>query len=379
MIKTPASIEQKLEQRKLDTSFRSLTTQSDLIDFSSNDYLGFSRSSTLFDQTHAFLIKNKIKHNGSTGSRLLTGNHSLYEKAEKLLAQFHQSDAALIYNSGYDANIGLLSSVPQRGDFIFYDEYIHASIRDGIRLSNAKAYKFLHNDIADLKRQISKIERTSAAIYIVTESIFSMDGDAPDLKELVDLAQLIQAHLIIDEAHATGVIGNHGVGLVQKLKLEDRIFARVHTFGKGLGCHGAVVLGAAKLKEYLINFSRSFIYTTGLAPHSLAAILMSYQHLEKTDAVNKLNENIAYFNTQIHLLGLEFSFIKSDSSIHCCIIEGNKKVKAISQELVKAGFDVKAILPPTVPKNKERLRFCLHSFNTFAEISSVLQLLKSML
>ena len=375
----PDSIIKKLNQRKQDASFRTLTPPSTLIDFSSNDYLGFSRSSSLYEQTNEYLSKHNIKLNGSTGSRLLSGNHTLFEQVENLLTQFHQTESALIFNSGYDANLGLLSSVPQRGDLIFYDEYIHASIRDGIRLSNAKAYKYKHNNLADLDKNIEKLKTPDSNIYIITKSIFSMDGDTPDLRKVIEISQKYKSYLIVDEAHATGVIGKKGVGLVQELNLQEQVFARVQTFGKGIGCHGAAILGSSKLKDYLINFSRPFIYSTALPPHTLANILLAYQRLETNKDIQKLNQNIQYFKTQVIQNQLEHLFISSNSSIHCCIIEGNKKVKQISKKLNLAGYNVKAILHPTVPKNQERLRFCLHSFNTFAEIEAVLFSLRKIL
>jgi 8-amino-7-oxononanoate synthase len=165
----------------------------------------------------------------------------MIEEVEKQIAVFHQSETALLFNSGYDANIGLLSSVPQKGDTILYDQLCHASIRDGIRLSFANAFSFAHNDLVDLQK---KMEHATGTLFIVTESVFSMDGDLCPLAELVNIAQKNKAHLIIDEAHATGVIGEKGEGLVQQLQMQDHVFARVHTFGKACGCHGAVVLGS---------------------------------------------------------------------------------------------------------------------------------------
>ena len=164
--------------------------------------------------------------NGATGSRLLSGNHSIYKAIEEQIAHFHQSQSALIFNSGYDANLGFFSAVPQKGDFILYDSLCHASIRDGIQLSHAKAYKYNHNDFEDLEHLILKFKTLQTTIYIVTESVFSMDGDTPNLEELVALSQKHQTYLIIDEAHALGVYGNKGQGLVQDLNLQDQVFAR---------------------------------------------------------------------------------------------------------------------------------------------------------
>ncbi|WP_064966485.1 aminotransferase class I/II-fold pyridoxal phosphate-dependent enzyme [Tenacibaculum ovolyticum] len=359
----------KLQQRKENQSLRILGEKNTLIDFSSNDYLGFANSEIIFNKSHQYLTENNFKQNGATGSRLLSGNHSLYDNIEKELCQFHNSEAALIFNSGYDANIGFFSSVPQRGDVILYDEFIHASIRDGIQLSNAKSFKFQHNNTEDLENKILKqIKNSNSDIYIATESVFSMDGDSPDLTAISLIAKKHKAYLIIDEAHAIGIFNQ---GLVQKLHLEKAVFAQIITFGKALGCHGAVILGTDELKQYLINFSRSFIYTTGLSPHSLATIKFAYLELSKSKSKKSLEKNISFFKQEINRLQL--NFIKSNSAIHCCVIPGNEKVKEIANQLKKKGFDVKPILSPTVNKNEERLRFCLHSYNSYKEITSVLE------
>lgn len=370
-------LKQKLDNRIKNNSLRLLTDSNGLIDFSSNDYLGFASSKTIFEGAHRLLVKKIMQKNGATGSRLLSGNHKLYVETEKMLADFHNAQEALIFNSGYDANLGFFSAVPQRGDVIFYDELIHASIRDGMHMSNAKSYKFKHNDIENLKFQVERNRNASSdqEIYIVTESVFSMDGDCADLKSLIAFCQKYNCHLIVDEAHATGAFGDYGVGLLQKLGLEDRVFARINTFGKALGCHGAVILGSKDLKTYLVNFCRSFIYTTGLPPHSIATIKMAYEELKCTPEIEKLIENITFFTQELESKHLTSRFIKSNSAIHCCIISGNENVKKVANQIQEKGFDVKPILSPTVPQGKERLRFCLHSYNSKEEISEVLELL----
>ena len=370
----PKKLIRKISSRKEDTSLRSLGRETHLIDFSSNDYLGYAKSGLIFDKTHQFLIDKNIKQNGATGSRLLSGNHKLYISVEKKIAEIHNTQTALIFNSGYDANIGFFSSIPQRGDIILYDEFIHASIRDGVQLSNAKTYKFKHNDIENLKNKILSVRAESrtqdSEIYVVTESVFSMDGDSPDLIALVETCKKYNVYLIIDEAHAVGVFNK---GLVEKLNLENNVFARIITFGKALGCHGAVILGSNELKQYLINFARSFIYTTGLSPHSLATVHCVYDDLGSSTGIEnskKLHRNIQHFISETKRLNLKF--INSDSAIHCCVIPSNEKVKSVAKNLKEKGFDVKPILSPTVTKGEERLRFCLHSYNSRLEITNVL-------
>lgn len=379
MQKLPNNLAKKIKKRKLDKSFRILDTSSVLIDFTSNDYLGFSQNENLFAKTFQLLLTENIAQNGASGSRLLSGNHKLYESLEPLLANFYKADAALVFNSGYDANMGFFSAVPQRGDCIFYDEFIHASIREGIRMSNAKGYHFSHNDIESLKEKI-EINTSQLGeegnIYVVTESVFSMDGDTPDLKALAAFTNTNNYHLIVDEAHAVGTHGTNGNGIIPELKLEKKVFARIITFGKAYGCHGAAILGSNELRDYLINFAKSFIYSTALTPHTLATIITAHTFYKELgiEEVKRLKENIVYFKKELKTQGLQAYFIESDTAIQSCIIKGIGKAKTLAEKLTEKGFGVKAILSPTVPEGQERLRFCIHSYNSEEELGLVLKL-----
>jgi 8-amino-7-oxononanoate synthase len=314
-----------------------------------------------------------LKH-GSGGSRLLSGNYSLIEETEQFIADFHEAEAGLIFNSGYDANVGLLSCVPQKGDIILYDNLIHASVRDGIRLSFAQSFSFLHNDLIDLE---NKLKFDGNNIFVVTESVFSMDGDIPPLKEIVHLCEKYNARLIVDEAHATGVIGKKGEGLIQHLQIQNSCFARVHTFGKACGVHGAIVLGSNKLRSYLINFARPFIYSTALPETTIAVIKVSYQTfpllITEREHLNKL---IIYFQEQIcnfHIQGIQVQH--SSTPIQIVIIHGNKEAKAMAERLQKNNLDIRAILYPSVPKGSERLRIVFHSFNTFNDVDTLVNII----
>ena len=379
MQELPGKLREKLNNRKDSNSLRKLVIHEDMVDLVSNDYLGFARAEDLYKQSNKFLEDQQVLKTGSTGSRLLSGNNRLLEVAEEQVAQFHNSESALIFNSGYDANLGFFASVPVRGDLILFDEYAHASIRDGISMSQAKSYKFRHNDLSHLKELIERhkiqIKDQKGIIYVVTESVFSMDGDSPDLVSLVKMCGDYDCMLIIDEAHAAGIFGPNGGGLITQYQLESKVFARIVTFGKALGVHGAAVLGSAELKEYLINFARSLIYTTALSPHSSASIMMAYKRLVSKDGMkarSQLIDNISYFQSKLRSYGLEKSFISSKSAIQSCIIPGNTTVKKISQAIQAKGYDVRPILYPTVPKSGERLRFSIHAFNTKEEIDEVL-------
>jgi 8-amino-7-oxononanoate synthase len=358
-------LRKKLQERIDNRSLRTLRLPGGLVDFCSNDYLGIVKNNRL----DAAMGAGPFKH-GSTGSRLLSGNYALAEETEAMIARFHEAEAALLFNSGYDANLGLLSSVPQKGDTILYDQLSHASIRDGIRLSFAQSFSFAHNDLPDLEKKLSL---ASGTVFIVTESVFSMDGDLCPLHELVAIAEKYQAHLLIDEAHATGVLGEQGEGLVQQLGLSKKIFARIHTFGKACGCHGAVVLGSDQLRNYLINFARSFVYTTALPEQAAAAIRACYAVFPSMQAErDKLGRLINQFQSA----PIAYEKLVSSTPIQAVVIGGNEETKALARKLQAAGLDIRPILYPTVPKGKERLRIVLHAFNTAAEIELLTDLLK---
>lgn len=371
-----------MERRKEDDTLRSLSSFDGSIDFLSNDYLGFATDEHLFSKTFQLLLKEGIASNGSTGSRLLSGNHTLYGRLEADLTTFYKTEATLVFNSGYDANMGFFSAVPQRGDFIFYDEYIHASIREGIRMSNAKGYSFLHNNLANLEQRIQTItakteDGEQGEIYVVTESVFSMDGDSPNLTDLVKITTKNGYHLVVDEAHAVGIFGTNGEGMVPAMGLEKDVFARTVTFGKAFGCHGAAILGSTALKEYLVNFAKSLIYTTALPPHTLATMITAHSYFRESglEHTKKLKENIGFFNVQLIAHKLSSHFIVNETPIQSCRVPGAKKAKSVSQKLRDKGFNVKAICAPTVPEGKERLRFCIHSYNSKEEIGLLMNLL----
>jgi len=372
-MKLPSKLISKLKSRENSNSLRQLESSTDGIDFFSNDYLGLAKSTLIFDEAHSLTSRINDLKNGATGSRLISGNHNVHVELESYLATIHQTESALLYNSGYDANIGFFSAVPQRNDVVFYDKQIHASIRDGICLSNAKSISFKHNDLIDLEKKLNRTTQVEE-IYIVTESVFSMDGDTPNLVELIKLANQYNCKLIVDEAHALGVFG---LGITQEANLENAFFARIVTFGKGLGCHGAVILCKNDLKSYLINFSRSFIYTTALPIHAIATIKSAYTTLLSSTTENDLlKENIIFFKSYCKTLHINHYFTNSDSAIQSCIVNETNKVKQVATKIINAGFNVKAILHPTVPINEERIRFCIHSFNTKVEIKQLLVTLR---
>jgi 8-amino-7-oxononanoate synthase len=358
-------IKSKLDERTSSGIYRALKPESNLIDFCSNDYLGFARSSALRKSISREISSYPHNLNGSTGSRLISGNLIYTENLEQQIAAFHKSEAGLLFNSGYDANVGLFSSLPQKGDTIIHDELIHASIIDGARLSHANRYTFRHNDLDSLE---AKLKQAKGICYVIIESIYSMDGDTPPIIDILQLTEQYNAHLIIDEAHAVGLYPS---GLVTHLNLQDRVFGRIVTFGKALGCHGAIVLGSDLLRQYLVNFARSFIYTTAASFHQLASIKMAYELLENADDdIIQLKNNISLFKQGIGP-NPAYRLLNSDSSIQCLLLNSNTKAKQAAAHLQNAGFDVRAILSPTVQQGTERIRICIHSFNTTAGISQL--------
>ena len=277
-----SALERALQSRRERSLLRSLTVvPPDHVDFASNDYLGLARDPELKRRVINALASGL--HDaplGSTGSRLLTGHCTLAADLEEFLAAFHEAPSALLFNSGFDANLSIISAVPQPGDALVYDELVHNSVHQGIalsRVSPSARRAFAHNDANDLARVLGELRKeqvgnAARSIVVVVESVYSMDGHLAPLKEFCDICASFNASLIVDEAHGTGVLGAGGRGLVSALGLADRVFARVHTFGKAVGSHGAVVVGPSVLREYLMNYARPFIYSTALPMHSLLAI-----------------------------------------------------------------------------------------------------------
>jgi 8-amino-7-oxononanoate synthase len=355
-------IRNRLNDREAAGTLRTLKPENTLVDFCSNDYLGFARSITLKNSIVNECARYPKSLNGSTGSRLLSGNLSYAEDLEQQIANFHQAEAGLIFNSGYDANVGIFSSLPQKGDTIICDELIHASIIDGARLSHANRYTFRHNNLESLE---GKLKQAKGNCYVVIESIYSMDGDTPSILEILQLAEQYGASLIVDEAHAVGL---YPAGLIAELGLQNRVFARVVTFGKALGCHGAIVLGSSLLRQYLINFARSFVYTTAASFHQLASVKMAYELLGNAEKeIATLHQNITFFKQGV-VPNSKFPLLKSNSAIQCIVLNNNQKAKQAAQQLRDAGLDVRPILSPTVAEGTERVRICLHSFNRAQKI-----------
>jgi 8-amino-7-oxononanoate synthase len=351
-----------LKQLRDQGRYRSLTRPAG-IDFSSNDYLGYSK--------RAGSASGGFARSG-TASRLLRGHHPIWDEVESQLAVWHRTEAALMMTSGYAANEGLLSTIMAAGDLAFSDQFNHASIIDGLRLSKAEKIIFPHNDVNQLEalmRQQMATRPAQQAWFIITESLFGMEGDRAPLRELADLAERYRAHLIVDEAHATGCFGPSGSGLVDALGLRGRVLASVHTGGKALAVPGAYIAGSRLLKETLVNRCRHLIFTTALPPQIGAWWLDAMQAVSQDDESRRaLHERTRFFRTE--LANRKIAAGGTDYIV-TIVIGADVAVVKIALKLQATGFDIRAIRPPTVPPGTARLRISIHADHETAMLRDV--------
>lgn len=366
MLKNINRLQEVLSKRKEEGILRTLKPKAEGIDFYSNDYLGLAKSKGLQK-----IILEKINGNpqllsGSTGSRLISGNSNVAESTESFIAEKHKFQASLLFPSGYNANLALFSTLPTRHDMIIVDEQIHRSVHDACKMSTARKLKFRHNESEHLESILRKQE---GHCYIAIESLYSMEGDFAPIREIAELAKKYGADLMVDEAHAFGVFGN---GLVNKYGLEDQVIANVITYGKALGAHGAAILCNDMIKSYLVNFASPFIYTTSAQDFQWMRIKEGYDFLKNHKELPiQLQENIRIFRS------LELQSPSSKTSpVQAIIIPDNQKLKSLQKLLSDEGFLTYAIYSPTVKEGTERLRICLHSFNTETEIIKLTEIIK---
>ncbi|NIA08682.1 MAG: 8-amino-7-oxononanoate synthase [Nitrospiraceae bacterium] len=330
-----------------------------LFDFSSNDYLGLSNHPKIKNAS-----QEAIRELGtsSSGSRLLSGDLDIHHLLEERTARFKGKEAALVFNSGYQANLGIISSVCKRGDVIFCDRLSHASILDGIILSRAQLFRFGHNDLDSLEYLLRRERHRFRNSFIITETVFSMDGDIAPLKEIVDLKDRYGSIIMVDEAHATGIFGETGAGIAEEMGLTDQIDLIMGTFSKALGSFGAYVACSNKMKEYLINTSRGFIYSTALPPAVIAANIASLEIIRDEPFRRKaLLENAAYFRGQLRGHGFE---TRGSSQIVPFIVGDARETVHLSDRLRERDYWVSPIRPPTVGAGESRLRLSLTYHHT---------------
>lgn len=316
-----------------------------LLNLSSNNYLNFADNKKI---TEEFLDFAGDKYSfGSASARLLTGTLPVYNELEELLSGLYKKDAALLYNSGYHANVGISSALNQKGDVIFSDKLNHASIIDGMRLSDGKFFRFPHNDMEALEKLLIRERKNYKNAFIITESVFSMDGDIEDLKTIVELKKKYDCNVIVDEAHAFGIFGEKGLGVCEQLGILDDIDLIVGTFGKAIGSMGAFVVGSKVLIDFLINKSRSFIFSTAIAPINIA--------FTKWVIENKLSSTLL---KRKKMLEIARNF-GSQSHIIPVVVGENKDTVDLCEVLFHNGYFTLPIRPPTVPVGTSRLRLSL--------------------
>jgi len=365
----------EIERLKATNSYRTLRPASGL-DFTSNDYLGLAAHPALREAAKKALDEYGVV--GVGGSRLLRGHHPLHEALETHAANFFACEKALYFGSGYLANLALFSTLCGRRDAVIFDETIHASMKEGIHASPAERYRAKHNSISSFEKNLKKArEADCQSVWIAVESLYSMDGDFAPLQELVALARTYDAELIIDEAHATGIFGKTGLGLSEELDLDlSGVNAiAVHTCGKALGVAGALVCGPASIIDFLVNKARPFIYSTAPPPMLAASLIRALDLIdEEPERRATLFARIAYANEKLKAVAGN-ALCSSGSHILPIILGEEEKALKIASELQGAGFDVRAIRPPTVPQGTSRLRIsinAMHSENNIADLSIAL-------
>ncbi len=340
------------------------------IDLSSNDYLGLAGDSRL-KSAIAEAVAHAMKV-GATGSRLLSGNSREWEGLERDFADFAGTEAALYFGSGYAANLGLLTSVLKPSDIVFSDALNHASLIDGIRLSGARRVIYPHTDVQFLENALLEHANGPGSKLIVTESIFSMEGDVAPLDALLALARKYEADVVLDEAHATGVCGPQGRGIAAKSECEREILAVVHTCGKALASCGAFVCGSAMLKEYLVNRARTFIFSTAIPPYVAGQIRAAVAIARSADVERHHLARIASLLRE-ELAAHGFDCGASTTHIVPVMLDTNEMALHAAGELQRHGFGVKAIRPPTVPEGTARIRLSLTSGITAEEIHRLVE------
>jgi 8-amino-7-oxononanoate synthase len=346
---------------------RSSIKADSVIDFTSNDYLGLARNAQLRIRLSTY-FRPGISLSAS-GSRLLRGNYPEHEALESRFAKFVGAESSLMLNSGYDANFALLTTLPTRHDTLILDRFVHASIKEGAHASLAQKFTFEHNSVESLRIVADRL-LTDGNVYVVVESIYSVDGDEAPLTEIATLCEERGYQLIVDEAHATGVVKRSGRGLVEELGLRSKVFATVHTCGKALGAAGALVASSTVVKEYLINKARPFIYTTALPPVIPWQIIGALDYLEaRPDLLDQLQRNADYVRERLTGTLKRWQVIFGQSPIVAVVIGDDPEAVTAAAFLQESKLDVRAVRPPTVPDGTSRLRIVVHADHVTHELT----------
>lgn len=344
-----------------------------VLNFCSNDYLGLANDARI---KRAALEAVEEYGFGSGASRLVCGNMLPHEKLEEELAEFKNVESALVFSSGYMANTGIIPALMDRHSFVLSDRLNHASITDGIILSRAKLMRYPHADMQFLRDMLKSLPAGRPKM-IVTDTVFSMDGDRAPLKEIVALACRYEAMVMVDEAHAFGVLGKHGGGLAQELELGDQVDIQMGTLSKAAGCFGAYACGKKVLRDYLINKSRSFIYTTAMPPALAQAARAALKIIHQEDQLrHQLQDNANFLRTSLKEMG--FDTMDSSTPIIPILVKDPSQAKEMSQRLLEQGIFVQAIRPPTVPMGTSRLRLTVTAVHIKEDLQQLLNALRKL-
>lgn len=361
----------KLEDLKVKGLYRTrrIIDNKNIINFCSNDYLGLSQHESVIA---AFKNAADIYGVGSGSAHLICGHSKAHHALEEELAEFTRRERALLFSTGYMANVGTINALVENGDFVFEDKLNHASLLDGGLSSNGNFKRYPHADLEQLEKLLQK---TNGKKWIVTDGVFSMDGDVAPLRDLANLAQKQNALLMVDDAHGFGVLGKTGGGLIEALNLtQNEVPILMGTLGKAFGTFGAFVAGSETLIESLIQFARTYVYTTALPPAVAQATRESLKILiSETWRREKLRALISEFKTGAAQLNLPL--MRSDSPIQPLLIGDSFRATHMSEQLLNAGFLVSAIRPPTVPKGKARLRITFSALHEFEDVARLLETL----
>jgi len=348
-------MEREISALQDESQFRTLQIPSG-INLCSNDYLGLATDPRLKQATLEAVAR--VSAIGSTGSRLMSGNSSEWQQAESEFAEFAGTEAALYFGSGFAANTGLLGAILKHGDIVYSDKLNHASLIDGIRLSRAKKVIYPHCDLEALENSLREHANAPGARLIVTESIFSMEGDIAPIEQLLRLARDFRAELIVDEAHATGIYGMHGQGVAAELGCQRELLATIHTCGKALASAGGFVCGSSTLKNYLVNRARTFVFSTAMPPY-LAGQIRAALHLARDADADRAHLRVIGEILRGELAAVGLSFGTSCTQIVPILLGTNERALHIAGEFQKNGYAVKAIRPPTVSVGTSRIRVSL--------------------
>lgn len=341
-----------------------------LINFASNDYLGLANDPRL---KQAAIAAIQAWGTGSTGSRLLSGHRSLHSQLETAIADWKQTEAALVFSSGYLANLGTITALVGQRDLILGDQYNHSSLKNGAKLSGAAYREYQHNNLEQLAQYLQQERPHYRRCLILSDSVFSMDGDLCPLPEIIALAQSHDCMVLIDEAHATGVMGKTGSGCREYFHCQTAQIVQMGTLSKALGSLGGYVAGTAQLIDFLRNRAASWIYTTALSPADTAAAIAAIQVIQQEpERLQNLWSNVQYFQT--HLASIAHKLLPSHSPILCVELDSPEQALALAQQLQNQGIFAPAIRPPTVPTS--RIRFTLMANHTQSQLQQAIKVLK---